>query len=148
MTEQTTAEARRSRAKIWARFGLEGLASPRGPVDLAAPQHGVDHPDQLPGGEDEAPLVLVAGRLLVLDGVVGTELRAVLAHRVGSLDQVVAQVAVPGLGELPVLALELPALVAPPGEAGELGELLLVVEPGDVAHLRHDAGREHRPQSG
>src|SRR5205809_6744388 len=126
--EQTSAAARRSWEDVSARFGLGGLASPRGPVDLAAPQHGVDHPDQLPGGEDDAPLVLVAGRLLVLDGVVGTEPRTALAHRVRPLDQVVAQVAGPRLGEGAVLGLELPALVAPPGEGGELGELLLVVE--------------------
>jgi hypothetical protein len=108
MTEQTSGGLARSREERLALSGLRGLSSPLRPVDLPAPQHGVDQPDQPSGGEDDGPLVLVAGRLPVLGTVVGTELRAVLAHRVGPLDQVVAQVAVPRLGERTVLALELP----------------------------------------
>ena len=44
MTEQTSWDRSRGWEEISARFGLRGLANPRRPVDLAAPQHGVDQP--------------------------------------------------------------------------------------------------------
>jgi hypothetical protein len=65
------------------------------------------------------------GRLSELAFVVGPELRAPEADRVGRGDEVVPEVGVAGLGERPVLTFELPGLMAPPRQAGELGKLLL-----------------------
>src|SRR6266496_6282811 len=140
---QATSDTTRSRQRALAREGLRTLPGARGPVDLTAPQQGVDQPHQLPGGEHEGPAVLVPGDLAELAVVVGTELRAPQPDRIRSLNQVVPQVDVPALGEGAVLAFELPGLEPTPGEAGELRHLFLCLEPADVAELRDDARGEH-----
>src|SRR5215210_4607917 len=95
----------------------EALARPASAwrlVDPTAPQHGVDEPHQLPGRQHERPTMLVARRLMKLLVVVGTELLTRKPNRVGSLDHVVAQVSVAGLGQRALLSLELTRLMAPP----------------------------------
>ncbi len=109
----------RSSGRVMTRKGLRsGSAGARRLVDPSAPQHGVDEPDQLSGGQDERSPMLVADGLAELLLVVGTELlRTLQSYRVGRLDEVVAQVLIAGLGQRPLLPLELPGLVAPPGES-------------------------------
>src|SRR6266540_1067613 len=148
MLNQTASGAARSGEGPLAQDSLRSLPGARGPVDLAAPQQGVDQPHQLPGGEHEGPAVLMPGDLAELAVVVGTELRTLQPDRVGPLDQVVPQVDVPALGEGTVLAFELPGLEPTPGEAGELRHLFLCVEPADVTELGDDAGGEHRAEPG
>lgn len=77
----------RSRGELFASDYLSRQAGTRWPVDLAVPQHGIDQPDQLSGGEDEGPPMTMAGGLLMLFSVVGTELRAMDPHRVWSYRQ-------------------------------------------------------------
>src|SRR5215211_7129142 len=121
-------------------------ASARRLVDPPAPQHGVNESHQLSGREHEGAPMLVARRLFELLVVVGTELWTRGSHGVGSLDHIVAQVGVAGLSERPLLSLELPGLMAPPGEAAELRQRLLALEAPDVPDLRDDAGGEDRAE--
>src|SRR5215211_7148269 len=92
--------------------------------------------------------MLVARRLAKLPLVVGTELRATHPHRVGGLHHVVAQIDVATLGERLLLPLELPGLVAPPGQTAELRQRLLALEAPYVADLGDDACGEHRAEAG
>src|SRR5215213_5572143 len=124
------------------------LASGRRPVNPSAPHHGGDEPHQLPGREYECAAMLVARRLAELLLVVGTELRATHPHRVGGLHHVVAQVGVAGLGERPLLPLELSGLMPPPGEAAELGQRLLALETPYVSDLGDYACAENRTEAG
>ena len=110
MSQATRVTTRGDKSSL-ARSELRALRSALRLVDPAAPQHGVDQPHQLASREHQRPAMMVPGRLGELLGVVGTELRAVVPHRVGRLDEVVAQVFVAGLGERSVVALELAGLV-------------------------------------
>src|SRR5215213_7425629 len=92
--------------------------------------------------------MLVARRLFELLVVVGTELWTRGSHGVGSLDHIVAQVGVAGLSDRPLLSLELPGLMAPPGQPTELRQRLLALEAPDVPDLRDDAGGEDRTEAG
>src|SRR5215210_2303144 len=127
---------------------LARSASARRLVDPPAPQHGVDEPHQLSGRKHERPAMLVARRLAELLLVVGTELLRREPHRVCRLDHVVAQIDVAGLGERAILPLELPGLVAPPGEAAKLSQRLLALEAPYVADLGDDAGAKDRAEAG
>jgi len=106
---------------------------------------------------------LVLGDLFVLAGVEGGVVRDVDAHFVGTLDEIVAEVAVAGLGHTAILSFEVTGVVTRPPEAGDLGDGILSIaevagavafalfvpferleEAVDGADLGADAGGEDR----
>ena len=96
-------------------------------VRLVGRQQLNDQSDQLAGGEHDGPLVLVLARLVIFAVVIGGILWVTHSDLVGRLAEVVAQVAVAGVGEARLIGLEVGGLSFAPLQAGELGHLGLIV---------------------
>lgn len=84
--------------------------------------------------------MLVLVDLFEFEVVAAWELGAASSHRVGSFQQVVAEIAVAGLNHLGVFGLKVTGLVLVPDKAGKLGGRGLRVETVDIAKLSDDTG--------
>ena len=66
------------------------------------------------------------------------------SYTVGRLDQVVAQIAVAALAERGIFGLELAGFVGRPGQAGKLGDGVIVGEAADIAQFGDQSRRSRR----
>src|SRR5215211_580400 len=116
-------------------------------VALAIPQQHIDKPHQLAGRQNERALVRVLGGLGIFGGIVVGVFRAVDAHTVGRLDQIVAQIAVATFAQRRIFGLEVARLFGLPGQASKLRDGRLVVEAADVAQFGNQPGSPDRAES-
>ena len=85
--------------------------------------------------------MLVLVDLFEFKVIVTPELGVASSHRVGSFQQVVAEIAVAGFDHPGVFRFKFTGLVFVPDKTGKLGDRGLGIETADIADLSDDAGR-------
>ena len=84
--------------------------------------------------------MLVLVDLFEFKVIVTPELGVASSHRVGSFQQVVAEIAVAGFNHSGVLRFKFTGLVLCPDKAGKLGDRGLGIETVDITNLSNDTG--------
>jgi hypothetical protein len=102
--------------------GSGARATSRQLVRLILQQQGEDKPDQLTGGQDEGTAMLKTDSFAILALVERLIVRGVEADTIGTLDEIVTQIAVAGLGQVAGFTMELAGVDARPPETGEPGK--------------------------
>ena len=92
--------------------------------------------------------MLVLVDLFEFKVIVTPELGVASSHRVGSFQQIVAEIAVAGFNHPGVLRFKFTGLVLCPDKASKLGDRGLGIETVDIANLSDDTGGVDLPNAG
>ena len=104
-------------------------------------QQAKDKPDEFASSKSEGTFVLEAVDLIEFKVIEAAKLRVAPSERIGSFEEVIAEITITGLDEVGDIGVEVTGFVFVPDDAGVFGEGSMVVKTVDVADFGDDAGR-------
>ena len=109
---------------------------PPGPVRLVGRQQPHHQPNQLAGGQDKGPLVLVLGHFVIFAVIISLVLNVVHPNSVGGFTEVVTQIAIAIADERRMFGLELIRLGTRPANLATLAWLKSKRCRGPISEMR------------